>query len=274
MRRKKKTNGKTSPIAPNPWRVDHYRLTVFPGFGGNSDLAQILWRVAAERAPKEVVLDPEKNTVKVQGVVGESILHVFSDQNRLDVRQMFHPSTIPNPAAAGIPLQGLLPNVQSPSYSGLIAPFREMAVSLLASTELPPVRRLAFGSLAFKPVPHIEDSRAVLAEHLPMLDMTKTSLTDFLFRFNLPCSCRSIDHLDLNRLSTWAVNIVQDINVMLGARGIPIQTRPSVSTRAQVELDVNSSGTRQTNLPQRQLVELFDEFLTFVRDVIKEDTHR
>ena len=241
--------------APPPWRTEQLRLSAFPESGRPAGLARDWWNAVTGAPPENVVEEPRKGVVKLQGTFDGALLLMIADENRLDVRQLLdRPGTAP---------------ATLPDFADAVTSFVQVAIRWLNLDTVPPIQRLAFGAVVMKPSPGIEDCREVLREYLPSIDMQTTELRDFLYQVNRRRSSEAINGLEINRLMKWSVQSVQEIVVSSGTR---VAVR-NLTFGSRLEVDINSDPEQVGSLRPTRLVPLFEEFVRLADQIARIGDH-
>ncbi len=240
---------------PPPWHTEQLRLTAFPGSGRPAGLARDWWNAVTGAPPENVVEEPRKGVVKLQGVLDGALLHMIADENRLDVRQVFEGS-------------GTAP-ATLPEFTAALTPFVQLAIRWLNLDTVPPIQRLAFGAVVMKPSPRIEDCREVLRGYLPSIDMQTIELRDFLYQVNRRRSSEAINGVEINRLMKWSIQNVQEIVVSSGTK----VTVRNLGFGSWLEVDINSDPEQVGSLIPNRLVPLFEEFVRLADEIAQIGDH-
>ena len=247
------TNGRpTSSHYPvDSWGVDHLRLTAFPASEIPPHRVREWWQDLVGREPSNVNEEPGKGFIQVQGESRESLIHIFSDKSRLDIRMVF---SKPGRPASSMPV-----------FDAAISSFHDLAARFLSRNDLPQINRLAFGAALLKSAPRLQDCGEIIKEHLPFSDDYDIEPVDFLYQFNRRRLSRTITGMNVNRLIKWSIQQVELVTVLAQVR-VPVRTTTSFAVR--LELDINSA-LEHGNLLQRQRTRpLFEEFVGHAVQII------
>lgn len=226
-------------------------MTAFPDTGRPTGLVRDWWNEIIGEPPENVVEEPRKGTVHLQGTYEGERMLMSADKSRLDIRQLFE-----RPQVALSTL---------PKFTDVLPPFVQLAVRWISLDALLPIQRLAFGAIVMKPSSHIEDCRDALGAYLPSIDMQMTDLRDFLYQVNRRRSSETISNLKVNRLMKWSVQHIQEILVRGGSSRVAVG---NMIFGSQLEVDINSAAEQVGSLSPKQLVPLFEEFARLADEII------
>ena len=246
-------NTETAPPAAAPWHTEQLRLSAFPESGRPAGLARDWWNAITGAPPDNVVEEPRNGIVKLRGRFEGGLLFMVADENRLDLRQRFG---LDRPGAALTAL---------PELNTALGPFVQLAQGWLRLDTHPPLQRLAFGAVVMKPSARIEDCREVLRGYLPSINMDTTELRDFLYQANRRRSAETISGLEVNRLTKWSIQGIQEI-VVSGSRRVAVS---DLTFGSRLELDINSDPEQGGSLRSNRLVPLFDEFVRLADEITR-----
>ena len=151
------------------------------------------------RDPGNVNEEPGKGFIQAQGEYQDSLIHIFSDQSRLDIRMVFS-----KPGR---------PTSKFPVFNAAISSFRDLATRFLSRNDLPQINRLALGVAVLKSASGLQDCGEIIKEHLPFPDDYEIEPVDFLYQFNRRRLSRTITGMNLNRLIKWSIQQVDLVTV-------------------------------------------------------------
>ena len=228
------------------WQTETLRLSAFtlePLAG-----TPTFWEQLVGTPPEAVHHRPRERSIVEEGSHLTGRLSVQANPNRIDWRFTQDPS---NPANE-LPVAG--------GYEDLQKEFHQLMHQWILHS-CPPTQRLAFGAVLLYPVQNPSEGNKMLAELLPALKID-TDMHDLLYRVNRRRPSRTLEGIELNRLSTWSVATILEILVE-----VPGSDRvESTVTRnvCRLELDINTApqAPRRIDNPAgilEELVELGNE---------------
>lgn len=226
------------------WGVDHLRLTAFPASEIPPHRVREWWQALVGREPGNVNEEPGKGFIQVQGEYQDSLIHIFSDKSRLDIRMVF--------SKPGRPTSNF------PVFNAAISSFRDLTTRFLSRNDLPQMNRLALGVAVLKSAPGLQDCGEIIKEHLPFPGDYEIEPVDFLYQFNRRRLSRTITGMNLNRLIKWSIQQVDLVTVLAQVR-VPVRTTTSFAV--QLELDINSALEHGNLLQGQRVRPLFEEFI-------------
>ena len=233
------------PVAAG-WNVDLFRLTAFPAPQSPAPLIERWWQELVGEPPEQIIKEPKKGEVQLQGRSNNTFLIMTSQIMRVELRQAVNP---PGPPIG--------------PYDDVRPDFHQLGLKWLECEDCPPLQRLAFGAILTKPVgAELENGYAVLRPYLPGVEIPESS-SDFLYQINRRRSSNTVNNLSINRLSKWSVQMAQE--VIVTGDGIAVRREYHLSCR--VELDINSAPEHTRELPADALPALFDELVTLANEI-------
>ena len=207
----------------NDWQTESLRLSAFT----LEPLAQTasFWEQLVGTPPEAVNHRPRERSMQEEGPHLTGRLSVQANPNRIDWRLSQDPS---NPANE-FPVAG--------GYEDLQKDFRELMHQWIVRS-CPPTQRLAFGAVLLFPVQDPAEGNKILTELLPALKIDM-DMHDLLYRVNRRRHSRTIEGVELNRLSTWSIASILEIRVEVqGSERVESTVTGNV---CRLELDVNTA---------------------------------
>jgi hypothetical protein len=121
-----------------------------------------------------------------------------------------------------------------------------------------PVNRMAFGATLVSVHESRLDAYRVLAEQVRSLNQAPDQLHDVLFRINWPRNSQVDNTLTLNRLTTWQVQQVQQLQVVMGDGNASASFNP-LSFVTRLEMDHNTDQAHIAPFDETHLVPIYRE---------------
>jgi hypothetical protein len=121
-----------------------------------------------------------------------------------------------------------------------------------------PVNRLAFGATLVSPQESLLDAYRVLTEQATSLNQDPSRLHDVLFRINWPRNSQVDNTLTLNRLTTWQVQQIQELQLIVGSDA-PTSVINPVAYVTRLELDHNTAPAHVAPFDEARLVPIYRE---------------
>lgn len=133
----------------------------------------------------------------------------------------------------------------------------------------PPLKRLAFGAVLMLPVEDRRSGYELIEKYLPHIQFDSERSSDFLYQINRPRDSRTgIPNLKINRLSKWSVVLRGTGQIELSPHEARASFFPTSEAYAcRLELDINTVGDYQGDLPQDQLPIIFQELVEFGKEI-------
>jgi len=239
-----------------PWLIEAIRLTSFPG-QPISPNGQSWWSDVIGSAPDRKLIQPKSGELIEEGQFASGRLILRLTQPKIDW------TLVP------------LPDKQSEEMPPTIGNYPEMWQSFLPVTKawvnlpnLPPIKRIAFGSVLLKPVETPKDGYTILSGLLHSIKLDPDAMVDFFYQINRPrVSASGVPDLAINRLSKWGVVGFQDSLISIGPEGI-IQKLGPERYIVRIELDINTSQKYQKDLEQKVLPSIIDELLSMAHELV------
>lgn len=132
----------------------------------------------------------------------------------------------------------------------------------------PPLRRLAFGTILAFPVDSRKSGYERLGNYLPNVKLDPIGASDFLYQINRPRVSQSqIPELMINRLTKWSV-LKRGLARFELSPDSQVSLLPSSETLScRLELDINTSGDYQNDLPLDKLTTIFNELVDLTKEI-------
>jgi hypothetical protein len=232
------------------WQIESIRVTAFVNGSLNPDMLETWIGEVSGNPPSQISKTPSSFIGVSRSTAG--FLRTDWNANRLDVTL----------------------SSERPQNSQTIAPMSE-AASLFSRFvdripeigELAPVDRLAIGLVLSFQVASESDGLKILSTSIVGLNLPE-SARDFLYRVNHPCESRTVDGLNLNRLTTWSVGKVKVIQFQINLDGSQGQQTISEAPLAiRLELDINTDQAMQLGADLERLRKLLEELKAIALNV-------
>jgi hypothetical protein len=153
-------------------------------------------------------------------------------------------------------------------FNDLYPQFSEIIERWLRTS--PPLIRIAYGVSISLPVKDRVDGYRQLVPYLPQLKIDPEGSSDLIYRINRKRPSRSgIEKLEINRLSSWSVAILEFKHFELtgDAQANLVSGEPSFT--CHLELDINTSPTFSGNFTVEQSVNVFEELKELALEIIE-----
>ena len=245
------------------WQAALLRMTVFHAPVVQLDVLES-WALVDENLPAERNSKPREAEETAQSEIafrdGTASLTLRSQPGRLD--WMLRPTqgqgsiTIDALAAIG-------------PFSESLTRFTELLSPWLSRTELP-IRRVALGTTAVVSAKDQRDGYETMSHLVPFAFGENDS--DFIYRINKPRASVVLDESPINCVRTWSVIRVQVSEVRLSSDRAASEMRAvevDPEFYCRLETDVNTSADREDDLPQGQLVQVWNELSDATLDVLR-----
>lgn len=246
----------TNPSA-NTWHMETMRLTAFPAprprAANAADVARTWWSKLFHVPYEKSTQDLKVGVTQIQGKVDDAFMLVVENPVKFELRRLAGDQTKPPPEAEDLPF-----------FTNVVQSFQTLAVRWLGLDDCPPLRRLAFGATLLIPVANQKIGNEILNKHLPFVDVHPQS-SDFQYQINRRRPSSAVYGLQLNRLSKWTIQEVQDFT--FSADGSVIQG-PGIQA-CRLELDMNSVPSLDP-LPQERLPFLFGELVELAGEIARD----
>lgn len=235
------------------WLCDTLRCSVFVESPPSHDLD---WEGLFGDKPASITERPAQAVKVYAGVVDGYRLSAMIGKERFDWIAKPDPETID--AGAVMPNFGAFPS-RVTSFSDRISNWLKAQNGSY---------RLAFGAILVQPAQSYSDVSSILRRGLPEFPVPTENVQDFLLQFNRPTISKVVPGLELNRLTKWASLQGGLIEVSMQSRH-PNQIQVPVSSAiwAQLDLDFNTSASRQEVMSAKDLVALWGELLQHAMEI-------
>lgn len=135
-------------------------------------------------------------------------------------------------------------------------------------TNISEVKRLAFGVVLLCPSKDRREGYDSISRFLPDIRIRNEGESDFFFQINRPRNSDTlIPDLKINRLSKWAVILLQRIQVTVESGQPIIASSKMMQYANRLELDINTSPEYTNDIPNKLLPELFKELLSLAKQI-------
>jgi hypothetical protein len=131
--------------------------------------------------------------------------------------------------------------------------------------ESPPVMRMAFGGVAYKPVADKEAGYRCLQEYLRELELDPVNSSDLNYRINRPrCVEIGDEEIILNRISTWSVRRIE--MSLSGPSEILLES--TAFERATCDIDINTDVRRKRPIGEGIRTQLVGRMEAMFREIL------
>lgn len=240
-----------SPAGHDPglWGVQALRLTLFKTPAAEAEgSAGRSWEALIGQPPETRVSQPAKGEEQEGGAYADAKLVTVRRKGRIDWA-----IGAAADALAGPPVIGRLPAV--------LETFQALMIRWLE--DAPPAQRLALGTKLSQHSPSLEGALEGLLAYLPLGRFDIAGGSDFLYQINRRRVSQVVDGLGINRFCKWSVASWRSIE--LDNVGGPIRTRDQFTF--EVELDVNTLGEFDGELPRANMERLFRELAALTVEI-------
>lgn len=235
------------PEAP-AWQLEFARLIAFPAEPALS-LGQSWWKELTTVQPEDYTLTQKKDWHQERGTFQDVSLSLAIDQHLVEwlVEPLgkFDESTERLPTIG--PFRGKIP-----WFTSLMTPW--------LSKSSPPLLRLSFACKLLQPADTHDAAYGALARLLPGVKLTPRP-TDFLYHVNRRRDSRTLQGLQINRMSTWS-----KLNILFSAPPGKSFTWPDKCYSA-VQLDINTAPEEAQALPAKLLPHVFEELVVLALEI-------
>lgn len=246
------------------WSAGQLRLTAFLGARAGGGAEQ-LWESVVGGSPDESTSNPKKGASQASGAHEAAKLVLRLEPERLD--WLFVPEDLDPESPPADPFFSVGPWVPA------IDTFGRVAEKWLQRADLPPIERMAFGSVLLHREPTREAAYERLGDYLPIKPGLDSS--DFLYQINHPAaSTTGIPDLRVNRLSKWSAGVFRTIGFALTpGRGPTAAVEHAAAYALRVELDINTAPDFQGPIPANRLLDVYRELVAFGREIAVSGPH-
>ena len=244
------------------WEVELLRLTIFfPSDSPPVDSDQ-WWNQLIGEPPENKNERPREGTLQQDGIVDASRVTLSVIPGRVDLISGVDQSPLKQPFEV-VPTMGLL--------SKRLGPFMNMAQQLIKLT--PGANRFAFGAILIHPVSDRREGYAELSRYLSALKIDIENSRDFSYQINRPRPSATVIGCAINRLSKWAVVLVQPLRIQIIGDAKGQQVAQFIGTgfnAVRLELDISSDSDRIGKLPVELSIPFWDELVSMGLEISAE----
>jgi hypothetical protein len=238
------------------WQTQMIRLTAFPS-PATEISSQNWWAEIAGEPPESKTSQPRINQQLESGPYknGQLVLGVRS--NRIDWQY----AAVQNDTTKEL----IIPTLGS--FPDSLLTFTELMSKWFKLNSMPSLMRLAFGAVLVHPVNDFSEGHEFLQRYsLPKFNLEGTS--DFLYQISRQkASETDVPDLTINRLSKWAMTVVQNIIVSFNVGELMTLPIDAQAFAATLELDINTVPNVEIELPHDTLPKIFDELISFGSEI-------
>jgi hypothetical protein len=131
----------------------------------------------------------------------------------------------------------------------------------------PALKRIAFGAILMHPASSPRDAYDELSRFV-QYPLDSDRMSDFSLQLNRRRAARSVENgLQINRLAKWSAVTIRNVRVTMMGDQLLQQRAPRERYAVRCELDINTSPTREEQLPVEQLPSLFDELVELASEI-------
>jgi hypothetical protein len=230
------------------WQLEFARLIAFPAEPALS-LKQSWWKELTTIQPDDYTLTQKKDRHEECGTFQDASLSLTIDQHR--VEWLIEPLGKFDESAERLPTIGPF-REKIPWFTSLMTPW--------LSKSSPPLLRLAFACKLLQPADTQDAAYRALARLLPGVKLTPRP-NDFLYHVNRRRVSRTLQGLQINRMSTWS-----KLNILFFVPPGKPFSWPDKCYSA-VQLDINTAPEKAQVLPAQLLPQLFEELVAFALEI-------
>lgn len=237
------------------WKSQVLRLTAFPSKPFQIPEPSWWFKLLGE-LPDDRVSKPKQTGVLEIGPFQSGRLQL----NVLPVKIDWH-YTIPDdqPITEQEGIQSIGPFLDSLEH------FRPLMLRWLDEM-CPPIQRLAFGAIVTQPVGSHQEGYRQLSAYIPSVKLETEGSSDFLYQINRPRNTKTgISDLEINRLCKWSVIKARALFMTSPPSKVVIQDLNLLACR--LEMDINTSQEYSSDLPPKQLSQIFQELTDFSKEI-------
>lgn len=242
--------------SPLIWEVAALRLTLFLSEKEITEKNTDLWWQSITKAlPDKVTQERQKARIKYEGIFDGGKLLLSSQPLRIDWVNETADTNLDNHSKF----------VTLGNFQNKVEIFYENMLTWLQS-DLPPIKRFAFGAILLFPVETSEAGYSKLSQFLPFDIDTKTS-SDFLYQINRKRKSQtSTNNLSINRLSKWSVLQLKSAIISTDLQSKSVMNLANAYA-CHLELDINTDVNFNGELKQNQLTEIFKEVVELGKEI-------
>jgi hypothetical protein len=245
----------TQPTNNSALLSEGFRLTSFFHPSGRMDHSQ-WWETVVGEMPEKRNSQPKTGVFQDEGPYAGGYLILSIQPGRAD--WLFFPSF---DNQIGMPIFQELPPYQLNKDLFLQVMNRWFEIC-------PPIRRVAFGLILNIPVPDRPTGYRELSKCLSKIQIDSDNSTDLLYQINRRRISKNIPDLSLNRLSKWAVAVIESIRIPAdGVSPVVAGFQQSPYYFVRLELDVNTAQEYNENIPNEKYMPLLSELLELAFEI-------
>lgn len=239
------------------WQVQVLRLTVFYRPGAQFDISG-WWAKLTGDQPETETEKPKESTIIQEGSFKDGRLTLVKAPSIIDLRLQLPEKIID--LSSGLPTIG--------SFEQQEPDFVKISNKLLELDSLPPINRVAFGSVVILPMESHVQAYKELAAYIKTVKIDADNSRDFLYRINRrrPSQIKA-EGLTINRLNKWSVVGFQTGVFPPLAAGASLVTSPP-KYACHLELDISTCQESQDNLPKKELFPILEELVSMAKEII------
>jgi len=250
------TKGNTRKQLGVNWEAESFRLTTFLPQDGDVGRVESWWEKVVGSEPEEVISRPGLSQLQHTGTLQGQRLILAVQPGRVDWRFQ-----------AGIRVDELPERMASVGpFSDALQGFADVTHKWLDVCKS--MTRMAFGAILIQQTSNRNSGYRSLAQFLPSVKIDPEGSADFLYQINRPRSYTAeIPDLLINRLTKWSVRRSGFAQIALGTERISSVVSSPVHFAIRLELDINTSADYSTLLPEDKLHEIFEELISFGKEI-------
>lgn len=251
------SEGEVQQPPASQWLAETLRVTAFPTPDAEANPSD-WWKRVIGQDPETQIQRQRLGELVQEGIVGGAKLTLRVRPERIDwVMAPVEPAEAPETFLSIGP------------FDDSCKQFRALINSWIPFS--PPLSRIAFGAVAFSPVPDHVSGYNTLAAYLPSVQVDPGS-RDFIYQINRPReSSAGVEGLSINRLSKWSVVQMHLQAFSMGAQeGVRIVRAPISAFACRVEIDVNTSPMHKGHFTPEQSLMVLDEMERLAEEIIRE----
>jgi hypothetical protein len=166
--------------------------------------------------------------------------------------------------AVGVRTDGGVPALLGP-FPSAAAPLIQIGCRWATKASFPPTYRIALGATLFSPVSSREAGYRELSNFVAGVP-DPGEASDFQYQVNYPRRSRvGSQDLLVNRLAKWSVNAVR--LGIIGPGGMAAALG-EIKSHLSLELDINTSGDRESPIPQEEIGDIVRDLLDGAKEVV------
>lgn len=236
------------------WQVESTRFTVFVSPSAKIS-ASDWWSSVVDAPPESHASRPREGFLQDTGAWGGGRLTLMVNPPRIDW-------------IYGVDIGNIGPELDKFPALGEFQPEATRLVDLIHKwlPNCPESTRIAWGTVLSFPVADRKAGYLALSNYLHALKIDAEDSTDLIYQINRHRKSKVMQDLSLNRLSKWAVALIQPLTIQISPAGGAL-TQGSGLTACRLELDVNTAPEEQAPLPRNFLEPLLDELVALTKEI-------